>query len=294
MYNDWLDNHPGNALFNQLVQDLQDPYESNPDFLREACIEYIAGVVAESGGRFLHQSTHGTWLLMADPDIKEHSRLELHLASRPILRQLIRTVTFILSDYKYGIYRNTTMAKKVSIPYLREIKGELMLGSGYTTSKTELGAGSFEKPLSRSLPRTFKIPALSTYSAREPRTTTNIKSGEPAEPFPCAWCKSGDIVEGRYFEDRRSNWFVGTISHVSATGRYHIKFFDGGEDDFRLLDLRPFVPYKENEVVDTLHEDQFVPATILGQGDDGLYDVFLHITGEPEYVVHLKAFRRSY
>jgi hypothetical protein len=185
------------------------------------------------------------------------------------------------------------MAKKISIPYLREIKGELMIGSGYTTSKTELSAGSFEKPLSRSLPRTFKIPVPSIYSTREPRTT-NIKSGEPAEPFPCAWCKSGDIVEGRYFEDIRSNWFVGTISHVSATGRYHIKFFDGEEDDFRLLDLRPFVPYKENEVVDMLHEDAFVPATILGQDEDGLYYILLHVIGEPEYVVDLQSFRRSY
>ena len=71
----------------------------------------------------------------------------------------------------------------------------------------------------------------------------NVREGT----FECAFCKSGDIVEGFYEDDRV--WRAGIIEQINAAGHYHTSFFNGADEVFSGDRLRLFEPFE-------LHEDE--------------------------------------
>jgi hypothetical protein len=293
MYNDWMDNHPGNELFNGHLNAITPVYRSYPDSFREASVDYIVEAVKSSPGRFLHQSTHGTWLRMSDDDVTDYVKTELHVRSSSTLPQLRRAIKFIMSDYKYGIYRGTSLSKTASLPYLRKLQTKLMGMSSSNDDSFKVRPGKVTESPTLQLGRSFKMTQPKT-NAQRTRYTLNIVHERPQLYDACAWCQSGDEIEVKMREDDgRIYWYMGKLTYVGANDSFHIKFFDGEEDDAELSMIRPYIPYQVGDRIDVIVDQYFVGATIVAEHDDGHFAVQSLADGNLIGDVHPGALRRA-
>lgn len=295
MYNDWMDNHPGNALFNDHLNAITPVYRSYPDLFREASVDYIADAVKSSPGRFLHQSTHGTWLRMSDDDVTDYVKTELYVRSSSILPQLRRAIKFIMSDYKYGIYRGTSLSKTASLPYLRKLQTKLMglrssNDDSFKVSKARPGKAT-ESPTLQ-LGRSFKMTQPKT-NAQRIHYTLSIVHEPPRLNTACAWCQSGDAIEVILRDDEgKQYWYMGDLTDVGANGLFQVEFFDDEGDDAEISRLRPYIPYRVGERIEISEGEDYVGAMILAERDDGLFTVQLHANGKHISDAHPGMFRR--
>jgi hypothetical protein len=296
MYNDWFENHPGNNLLDRLVRSSAKSYRNylaaEDSLFSRATVRYIVDAIYMEHGRYLHQSTHGTWRLMSDEDAIAYVQQELHLTANPILAKLKREIGFIQSDYRYGEHRSTVLAKKVSLSYLQDLQDKLVLSATTQAAKrktsnasTQTNTGSQRRRRSLTIRArrpvvvaTLDTKATTNKSLSLPRRYANrnihpqVSSSKirPTPPHSKAWMKSGDLVEVRWLdEEDRPLWYLGRLVHVTASGKYTVNFFDDSspvivsQDE----DLRPYaaVRYYEGERVGILDQDQdwYVDGTIL-------------------------------
>ena len=291
MYNDWMDNHPGNELFNEHLNAIAPFYRAYPDLFRDASVDYIVKAVKSSPGRFLHQSTHGTWLRMSDDDVTDYVKTELYVHSSSILPQLRRAIKFIMSDYKYGIYRGTSLSKTASLPYLRKLQAKLMGMSSSNDASLKARPGKATKSPTLQLGH-FKMTQPAT-NAQRTRNTLNIVHERPQLYTACAWCQSEDDVEVKLRDDYgQQHWYMGELTDVGANGRFQIQFFDGEEEDAEISMLRPYTPYQVGERIEISQVEDYVGAIILAERDDGLFDVRSLVDGKLITDAHPGMFRR--
>jgi hypothetical protein len=276
MYNDWMDNHPGNELFNEHLNAITPVYRSYPDLFREASVDYIVEAIKSSPGRFLHQSIHGTWLRMSDDDVTDYVKTELHVRSSSTLPQLRRAIKFIMSDYKYGIYRGTSLSKTASLPYLRKLQTKLMGMSSTNDDSFKARPGKAVESRTLQLGRCFKMTQPKTNAQRN-RYTLNIvheRLQVYAEYPDCAWCQSGDEIEVKLRDDYgKQSWYMGKLTAVGANNRFYIQFFDDEVEVADLFMLRPYQPYQVGERIDISEDEDYEGAIILAEDDDGLFAV---------------------
>jgi hypothetical protein len=315
MYNDFVDGHPGNRVFRSLVQGGTSTYKNYPEFLREATARYIAGSVEYDQGRFLLQGLAGDWILMDQDATIAYVKRELTLSSTPMLKRLRRAIAFIASDYKYGIHRNTALAKH-AVPQLERLETMLlkktstakpkkaMLLKETSTVKPKIAsqkAGS--KAGAKNIPgRLFRMPLALTGAKRVLRPSNPTMSIPPGEPYLGAWLKAGDAVEA-LFDDY---WYWGTIGLVTAHGHFVVEYPDGTESVIEGTHVRPPEPFFEDMEVEVLFDGEYYETcTIVEQYENESFHVVMddgrHFAGfevdafrRRGYAVAKSAYRAAY
>ena len=128
-YNDYIGSHPGNQVWNELIEDKIFVFASYSELLpvfRQAIAEYIVSGVHEKSGRFLYQHPKSHWVEMSDEDAMEVTQDELTVKSNGLLRNVIEELDFLISDAKYGPLRTATMTDNDIFPYLLDLKDLLL------------------------------------------------------------------------------------------------------------------------------------------------------------------------
>jgi hypothetical protein len=285
MYNDFVDGHPGNRVFRSLVQGGTSTYKNYPEFLREATARYIAGSVE---GRFLLQGLVGDWILMDQDATIACVKRELKVSSIPMLKRLRRAIAFIASDCKYGIHRNTALAKH-AVPQLKKLEARLLKET--STAKPKMIASkeaSSKADAKNILGRLFSMPLALTGAKEAWRRSNTIVSFPPEEPYPGAWLKAGDAVEALF----DGYWYWGTIAVVTAHGYFVVQYPDATESVIEGTHVRRPQPFVEDVEIEVLMDDEYYArCMIVEQYDDGSFHVVMsdgrHFAG-----FQVEAFRR--
>jgi hypothetical protein len=302
MYNDYVGNHPGNRLWNELVNEKAPTYASYaglPSVFREAVAEYIVGAVRNSPGRFLAQKK-SRWVEMNTKDAITHTDFKLAVVSNSILKQVVQQLDFLISEAKYGHLRGSAMSQWDILPYLNQLGSRLVHGKlrpkePVTAVRVEKREGAQKKLRENMFRRTFLLskPEANRSSARRPVV---IHVGQlPGEPEENAWLRAGDIVSTWYENDGVRHWYKSKIVRVFSTNECTIKYL--GYDNKKiywasLLDVKRYIPPKEGDVVEVGLETEFHEGIILRDKGGGFYDV--DIDGEVHEDISDDVFRQAY
>jgi hypothetical protein len=270
MYQDFIEGHPGNRFFNSLVTRTAYYARSYNEVFEERTASYVLEAVKENHGRFLYQSASGEWQWFTDEKALNHITRQLELNANPALIKLAKAIRHLSSEYMYGFLRQTILAQKHAVPFLRSLESRVL---GVTTIDRSQHKPS-DQPVGlfvpfRPLSILQKLPSdKSVLPKRQALPTRNAHSPPAGEP----WIVIGQEVEHRL----REGWYVGLVASVNAHGDVRIAYPAADSVMVKNSDIRPFVPYEEGEEVEVLDYDgEYHLASIAAANDDGTFDVEL-------------------
>lgn len=274
MYNDFINGHPANRYYNELVENAAATYATSNFEFQDASAAYIHSAVASAQGRFLHQTPYGSWRWMDSISILDQTKRDLAIASSGLGSVLAQEIRFLESDLKYGILRDTSLALSHASRRLDVLREELLYKvtkpfpvSRKLTSRFVQVHPAF---LRRSL---FRLPILPSIAKTMPRTTKSLPPDiRLSEPFPGAWISEGSTVEGVVGD----HWYSAKVSYVAAQGLYFLEYPDGDSNEVYNNRIRWPVPFEIGDRVEFGDEDEdgeYFTAKILKRNEDGTYDV---------------------
>jgi len=258
LYEDYINGHPGNRYFLDLVREGAKAYASYPDFLKDASVRYIISSVAFNQGRFLYQGAGGRWHWISDQREELYTKRLLEAYSNGCKGMTTKNIRRLQSEYMYGVHRQTIMAQKHSVPFLRKLD-EKILG-GVPDPVTADIPDDFEEesdlePEARATLKTFSfIPKLPVRDARYmPRTSTNFPEFDPEEPEENAWIIAGETVE--HLNDEF--WYAAKLDWIDALGDCQVSYSNGETSPATLESIRTYEDYHVGEEdIEVVGEDE--------------------------------------
>ena len=283
MLNDFIGNHPGNRLWNALIDEkasIHAKYSGLPSAFSEAVAEYIVSAVYEKAGRILYQSHRSHWLELSREDAVKHAKRELVVKSNSIRQSVIKELEFLISEAKYGPLRNALMMQLDVLPYLLDLKESLT--TGVLTQEKKVATAV--RPMKKSIAIPQRRPFIQKLVLAMPRTAVIrrlrcpvvLHVGQlPGEPQPNAWLRTFDVVNAQFRQGEKLSLQKATLMHVRSGGIcIVIHHVDDKTGFFYCKDLTRYTPPKVGERVEVKVDDnQFLRGIIVNDRGNDLYDV---------------------
>jgi hypothetical protein len=321
MYDDYINGHHGNRQLLEMVKQVSSTYAVYPKMFRQATARYLVESVGMNHGRFLEQGFSGQWKWVDVKRALEFTTKELARGASPAIAAMTGEIRYAIADYRFGTYRQSALASKHMVPFLRELEKKVVLRKYMTTPPTLPGRPlvrteataplkdsdgilvlDWNSPVKAS--KAKHVPSFKPSSRlSKPKTNVSDKMRTPkvkympAEPSPGAWISAGSLIEGRIDD----HWYTAIVDLVTAHGRYYVHYEDNENSDildFDADEMRPFVEHGPGDRPSVLthsddDEDEFEKCTIIDKTADGRYNIILEDSGEHAENVHRKFFRRD-
>lgn len=299
LYNDFINGHPGNRYFLNLVDGASKTFGSYPFWLQEASARYVTESVLAHQGRFLEQGTNGDWFINDLDEAMAYTRKVLVQKTIPVVAAVMQELRFIISGFRFSTQRDTSLAQKHMGPFLKTFEKKLVARvlkeePDSAASSTTYVRPPSTKPLFGPDNVTLlksKSPVIGTlasavtvplkHSLRTPRSSATHRRKQrakayktvPTEPEPGAWISTDSKVEA--FTE--GFWFIGDVTAVNAFGMYHVVFPDGDQQWFSIEFIRVVEPFYVGERLQVYQDGQFdyEDCEIVAQEDDGTYHAIL-------------------
>jgi len=312
LYNDYINGHPGNRYFLNLVDGVSTVFGSYPFWLQEATACYVTESVLANQGRFLEQGVNGDWYINDFEEAMVHTRKTLVQKTMPVVAAVLQELRFIISGFRFSTLRDTSLAQKHMVPFLKSFEKKLVAQVLKERHSDILQNTSYSRPpdtkplvdpdngtvLKFKSPITGTLaPALALrHPLRTPHSNATWKRRgktskmKPIEPEPGAWFSTGSTVEA--FTD--GFWYMGEVTEVTAFGKYYVVFPDGEEGWFSSEFLRVFEPYRVEELLQVYQDGQmdYEHCEIVAQEDDDTYHAVLGRSNKYYDKVQPQFFRR--
>lgn len=216
-----LDHQPGNTYLSQMVADRSGDYLHS---ILSVAVDQIITKSKKDSRRFLLQNGNGDWSILSPTQTTTFVETALLTKNNPRLMLIKKELAILLSICKHGRKRNTAMFKKHTQIMLLSLEQSLFTHKDIPL-KAQTNFNSYQQHLF--------IPLT------KPSLKRNLK-----ETFGQTSSFSiGDHVEGEF-----DGWYSGRI--INIRGRYGTVLYDDGNKEKELLErLRPFVGYRQGEIV---------------------------------------------
>lgn len=270
LYNDFVSAHPGNRLFNALVDSVAQTFRDYPGMFRQATARFIVSTIESEQGRFLYQDWEPSWRLLSNSDAVEYATFVLSTNTNSVLRRVAKEIYFLVSDCKFGVHRRTVLSHKHSILFLKRLLLVVADATDVNMEKPIIPYGAAQITSWR----TFSLPLLPS-KAKYIRRSVNLRVGGGVNPPDSkAWFTEGDVVDVSFqLGDDVSRWFQATILLITSSGSFHVQYLDGQTTISELKNLRPFVSYVGDTTLEVLHDSIWYPGVVVAEHDDRSYDV---------------------
>jgi hypothetical protein len=283
-YDRWLDYHPGNAVFRQLVSNVVASLRPAKDVLQtefgQRLVYVVVDQVTERDGRFLLQDYRtGDWRILSDVEALEIARSEILATSNGAMAAIRKSIDHMIADYRFGELRTTRLAS-LSQVHLWQLR-KLLLSRGVSVK----GASSVNSASA--------LTSLSTGWRPRDGATLKMQPSQPVTKIPAYRRFSlpanddnafhvGSAIECLF--DGEDAWYAGiVIGFDEESDDYSISFHDDTlELHIPREQLRKYRPVQQNdEVVYCFpYDDECYTGTairvmpnadiqILFEGDDG-------------------------
>ena len=265
-YERWLDGHPGNRRFQQVISELAPSYSlkaaSTPPSQRRTLSSALVDaavykVVEENQGRFLQQNYRtGDWRVQTVQDNQQTVQLELACAALPVLEALRTRLDRSMDLLRFGtVLRSTALARKAALFAWRlrmklagiPLRLQVQDGSMVRTSVSETST-----PVSF---RRWKLPVIRMESRSSLQLLT-WRAGWPIQPGGQDDFRLGAPVWAYLTEeDRHGNtnkaWYRGDIVALNKNKQESTVALETGEIQVHVPfhELEHYRPVEEGDVV---------------------------------------------
>jgi len=219
--------HTGNRQWNEMLQGYWIGYDTLPSKLQEQLSSNVVLWTRQQQRRILTKNHLNQWAELDEDGSTRFAHKELMKASNPIVEHTVRWTDFLLSEAKYGYWRDTSMHMDAIPSLLRDMQGKLLrfpLGSRVKQSIVP-ASGALNvvvgRPLSISstLPFPSRRRTISSVSERS-RVPPEPPTGEP---YPGAWLKVGDVAEARLSQQTSGMMSFSSVQ-VFCLLSYHLTY----------------------------------------------------------------------
>jgi hypothetical protein len=199
--------HPGNKAWNEMVSHHSLGYNRLPSRLQELLCTHIALWVRQAQRRVLTKNVDDDWAELTGEMAERFYHKALLQRSDPFVRKAVTQIDFLLSETKYGKWRDTSMHRGVIPSFLRKLQDKILRLPWSHISKRSnvVGPDGIHIPRKmQGLPQPLVLPpSLLSSIPNGPRLLTNRRRMLPVkpatnEPYVGAWFQGGDIVEAKY------------------------------------------------------------------------------------------------
>lgn len=251
-YDRWLDFHPGNVVFRNVVANAAQTYAAyarTSPVLRLAVVQSVAGAMHDTQGRLLQQDFRtGDWRILEETESFEAIAGELALGSDETLSFAVKNIDWIVAMKRFGPQRGTPMARfsQLQLWYLR--KSLLLEGEPIVLPKEITLAVSPTQEL-RTMSGRLTLPhsPIDTSAANLSKRTFFSDVTPPSSKL-----RTGSLIWA-YFDDSEE-WFPGTILGESAPDWYNGAFDDNSIEAVHITNIRPYRPVTEGDTVKGCYE----------------------------------------
>lgn len=248
-YDRWLDYHPGNAVFRQLVADVMASLHPAKNALQtefgKRLVNVVVDQITKRDGRFLLQDYRtGDWRILSDGEALEIVQTEILAASSGVMAAIRKSIDHMIADYRFGELRTTRLASLAQV-HLWQLR-KLLLNSVPLKGASSIKSSSVLTPLSTGWrPRG---PAL------------KIRPSTPAATIPAYRRFSLPVKDNNAFQvgsavecifDGEDAWYPGIVMGFDEdSDSYSISFHDDTfEPQIPREQLRKFRPVQQNDDV---------------------------------------------
>lgn len=192
--------HPGNKAWNEIISLHSTGYNMLSSSLQELLCTSITLWVRQAQRRVLAKNFENDWAELTEDQAKQFYHKGLLQRSDPFVREAVTQIDFLLSETKYGRWRDTSMHLGAIPLFLRRLQDKI-LHLPWVISKRSNGVSPGNIPRPRKMhglpqPSLPSIPKRTHFSTKRRRMLPE----EPpiSEPYLGAWLKGGDVVEAKY------------------------------------------------------------------------------------------------
>jgi hypothetical protein len=316
--------HPGNKAFLEMVSQRSMGYDKLTPALQQQLRSDLLRWARQQARRVLVKNDENNWAVADDKHATRFVHKELSRRANPMVGEAIRQLDFLITETKFGYWRDTQLHRKHMPRYLRKLQDKVMRFELPSRShklldvvdRTQrfpsfvvpmgprilLPVHSFVAPMGPRISspvRSFVVPRgprilLPVRSLSVSNHTTMLSQEDEREPVE-PWIKEGDVVEANY-GGLFSEWYRATITGANSnTMTWEIEYADG-EEDFDLCRhcVRRFRPYEVGDEIEWRAPDMvYRPCVITAVNDDGTFDIKRKGKGKIKKSVSADDFRRT-
>jgi len=179
-FNDVLDrSHPGNVKMIALVAHFSGGYLSLSSSLKDMLLDRIVALVSSEGARFLTKNIDGNWAFSNHQGFRHNLHQRLLSRHTGMYDVLLRALQYMLSESRYGIFRNTALQQRHTPRLLSHLGSKISLAP----VRKMKARGQHQRSQ-------FGKPHL--------MTERKLHSGDVTEDSVAARLKEGDVVEAAF------------------------------------------------------------------------------------------------
>jgi hypothetical protein len=291
-FNRFLDFHPGNRRWIQEVAHVA--YMPLP-VQAVVILAVVDGILDEVDGpgvrRFLRQDpTTGSWRIMTRQDAIEETLRAVAIQQSSLLGALTKHLKYVLADARFGVSKETTMARRFGPMFVDQFMSTLFKGcdsceSGRAPVRPGVGC---ENQFVRSNRSSTTLLGPSTMSpvlplSRSLRTSDGgfgkhtpmyVRSSfRPQRAADSEASKDDSFQVGtRVWANENGDWYEAAIIALYEDNTCLLQFNAGGEGYFHIDDLRKYVLLKEGDYVEVDFSgdgEEFFSGTIVNVHPNG-------------------------
>lgn len=191
--------HPGSRRWYNMTRGYAVGYSSLPLVLKHnLCADLVDWQLSEHQSRILIKNEDFEWAAAPDDLAERICHKNLISRDNEFISYAAKWVDFLISEARYGFWRESAMHKKHMYPWLIKLQDKILGFQWPEGNKTHVTTGEFTTSSSPSFvlgplgmprsPGALKPPARSSLPPRL----------EPEEPYEGAWLQEGDIIEAEY------------------------------------------------------------------------------------------------
>jgi len=199
--------HAGNKHWNDLLKGYSLGYNGLEPNLQEQLSSSAIKWARQQKIRILTKNHLNQWAQLDEDRARRFAHKELMKASNQFVAHAVRWTEFLLSETKYGFWRDTSMHISAIPSLLRELQSKLLRFPGEKASKVPVirACASVDLASGNSLLIHSSLPVLP--KKREAAAVSSERSNVApelsiVEPYPGAWINVGDVVEAKYRQNR--------------------------------------------------------------------------------------------
>lgn len=193
--------HPGNRVWNDLVPQYTVGYTKLPSSMKRQLCKSMLNWSLQQGRRVLVKNIYSNWAEADEGTQLRFCHKEIMKRVNPNVERAVREVDFLLSETKFGYWRQSRMHQKWIPDRLVALQNKIMRYPFMPTNSTVLTkALFFDCSVNKLTSNRFKLPPTPRRQAAMPKSVLLrpvLVSQEPEVEMDHHW-KQGDQVEGAY------------------------------------------------------------------------------------------------
>ena len=301
IYNHFLDFHPGNYKWHDILNKYASLYQSYGGIISPVLKNHILETVTSEVGSFLKQDEFNVWRQLSPTEVEKYTNIIVRKKLNTLLSNLDQEISFLEADTRYQVQRrNTGPLQKISLRICSEWRKIFFDLLSPDESTENFALKSFHSPskLTQIRPIIYQAPSMDVHESASSQSFQIHSFLKRNSKFS----KQVTFVEGQPVEINiasEERWYLAKIQRALGSNLYEIRFDVDGEVEIfdattGLMRNPLYEQFQTGETVEVLSDtnpDIFDTAKIIRVHPFNAVDVIYHDSIEEKNIPTLRICR---